>query len=94
MSRWSYKQIGHIWGIHPKKAPQAFRPWMDKAVKLWRADPTTFMEMLLAASESTMFPSELDLRQRLNEGQANRTELVQPRKTVRNREPIMSENHR
>ena len=73
---WTFKEIGFIWGVHPKKAPQAFRPWLEKAVKLWRADPQRFLEMLLQANHELMFDEEIDLRQRIQTGRVDRRELT------------------
>lgn len=74
-NHFSCDELGHIWGISPTKVTQARQPWLEKAVKLWRADPGRFMRMLLEADQQLIFEDEWLLRRDIQRGRVNRADL-------------------
>lgn len=70
------EELAQVWGVSVTKTSQSLRPWLEKAVKLWRADPDRFMKLLLAANDEMIFDDELELRERMNTGRVDRAELL------------------
>jgi len=74
---WSDKDAAVAIQVNPRKVSQALGPALLKVRRLWRIDPTATLELILADLNDLdpMSPEELELRTRMLEGRADRTEL-------------------
>lgn len=78
---WSIKQLQQILGVAETKVSQSIAPWLEKAAKMWIADPERFLLMVMSAAremdvaEQNRFESELPRRSRMLSGAANKSDL-------------------
>ena len=60
---WSDKEAARVLDVHPAKVSQALTPALLKIARLWQADPTATMTMLLAVVRELHAQEDLDARQ-------------------------------
>ena len=77
----SCKQAAEILGIDPRRVTQALDPAAEKFGKLWNADPTATMRIILEWAERVRDISDEELEQRIAM-QRNRIDrdVVHPRR--------------
>lgn len=75
---WTVKDLQSVLGLqYETKVSQSMEPWLDKAAKMYLADPTKFLAMVLyaAAERAPASESELDARIRMANGNLDRVTL-------------------
>ncbi len=75
-SDFSCKELGRALGVCDTRATAAWVPALCKVARVWRLDPTRTMRAILQAVEDLepMSERELDLRERIGQGRADRSE--------------------
>ena len=74
---WSDKDAGVVLGVATPKVSQALVPALTKVARLMRVDAMATMKALLETADDLdpMTPAEMDLRERMLTGRANRDEV-------------------